>query len=193
MTRKAEMKRTTKETAITLSLNLDGEGHAEIKTGIGFFDHMLDSLARHSGMDLKIQAKGDLHVDDHHTVEDVGLCLGEALERALGDKKGINRFGWALCPMDEALARAALDLSGRPHFVFESVMDLENVEILQGETVPEFFRAVATAGKMTLHLELLRGENTHHAVEILFKTFARALKQALAVTGDFLPSTKGVL
>lgn len=193
MKRTAEIKRETNETRIELRVNLDGSGKAEVETGIGFFNHMLESLARHSGMDLKIQAKGDLQVDDHHTVEDIGICLGKALSEALGDKKGIQRFGWALCPMDEALARCALDLSGRPCFVFDSVMVLDNVETLQGESVPEFFRALATSGLFTLHLDLLRGENTHHAVEILFKSFAQALKQAKTVSGTALPSTKGVL
>ncbi len=195
MKRIGEISRKTKETEIVVRCDLDGTGRAEIETGIGFFDHMLDSLSRHSGMDLKIQARGDLHVDDHHTVEDVGLCLGEAIRKALGEKMGIQRFGWALCPMDEALARTAVDLSGRPYFVFTSVMELENVENLQGESLPEFFRAVANSGEMNLHLDLLRGENTHHAIEVLFKSFARALKQAVAIDPNqtSVPSTKGVL
>ena len=193
MKRTAKIIRDTKETQIKLRLDLDGSGETDIKTGIGFFDHMIDSLARHSNMDLSIQVKGDLHVDDHHTIEDTGICLGQAILEAVGDKKGINRFGWSLCPMDEALARCALDFSGRPFTIFESVMDLENVENLQGESVSEFFRAVATAAQLTLHLDLLRGENTHHAIEILFKAFAQALKQAKTITGDTLPSTKGIL
>jgi imidazoleglycerol-phosphate dehydratase len=195
MKRIGEISRKTKETEIVVRCNLDGTGQAEIETGIGFFDHMLDSLSRHSGMDLKIQAKGDLHVDDHHTVEDVGLCLGEAIRKALGNKKGIQRFGWALCPMDEALARTAIDLSGRPYFVFTSVMELENVDNLQGESLSEFFRAVANSGEMNLHLDLIRGENTHHAIEVLFKSFARALKQAIVVDPKqkSVPSTKGIL
>jgi imidazoleglycerol-phosphate dehydratase len=195
MKRIGEISRKTKETDIFIRCNLDGTGRAEIETGIGFFDHMLDSLSRHSGMDLKIQAKGDLHVDDHHTVEDVGLCLGEAIRKALGNKKGIQRFGWALCPMDEALARTAIDLSGRPYFVFTSVMELENVDNLQGESLSEFFRAVANSGEMNLHLDLIRGENTHHAIEVLFKSFARALKQAIVVDPKqkSVPSTKGIL
>ena len=193
MKRTAKIIRDTKETQIKLRLDLDGSGETDIKTGIGFFDHMIDSLARHSNMDLSIQVKGDLHVDDHHTIEDTGICLGQAILEAVGDKKGINRFGWSLCPMDEALARCALDFSGRPFTIFESVVDLENVENLQGESVSEFFRAVATAAQLTLHLDLLRGENTHHAIEILFKAFAQALKQAKTINGDTLPSTKGIL
>ena len=195
MKRIGEISRKTKETEIVIRCDLNGTGRAEIETGIGFFDHMLDSLSRHSGVDLKIQAKGDLHVDDHHTVEDVGLCLGEAICKALGDKKGIQRFGWALCPMDEALARTALDLSGRPCFVFTSVMELENVDNLQGESLPEFFRAISNSGKINLHLDLIRGENTHHAIEVLFKSFAQALKQAVAIDPNqrSVPSTKGVL
>jgi imidazoleglycerol-phosphate dehydratase len=195
MKRIGDISRKTRETDIQIRCNLDGKGKAEITTGIGFFDHMLDSLARHSGTDLIIRAKGDLHVDDHHTVEDVGLCLGEAIRKALGDKKGIARFGWALCPMDEALARTAIDLSGRPYFVFTSVLELENVENLQGESLPEFFRAVSNSGEMNLHLDLIRGENTHHAIEVLFKSFAKALKQAISVDPNqkSVPSTKGVL
>ena len=193
MKRTAKIIRDTKETQIKLRLDLDGSRETDKKTGLGFFDHMIDSLARHSNMDLSIQVKGDLHVDDHHTIEDTGICLGQAILEAVGDKKGINRFGWSLCPMDEALARCALDFSGRPFTIFESVMDLENVENLQGESVSEFFRAVATAAQLTLHLDLLRGENTHHAIEILFKAFAQALKQAKTITGDTLPSTKGIL
>jgi imidazoleglycerol-phosphate dehydratase len=195
MKRIGEISRKTKETEIAVRCYLDGTGRAEIETGIGFLDHMLDSLARHSSIDLNIKANGDLHVDDHHTVEDVGLCLGEAIRKALGDKKGIKRFGWALCPMDEALARTAIDLSGRPYFVFTSVLELENVENLQGESLPEFFRAVANSGKMNLHLDLIRGENTHHAIEVLFKSYAKALEQAIAVNPNqkLVPSTKGVL
>jgi imidazoleglycerol-phosphate dehydratase len=195
MKRIGEISRKTRETDIRVRCGLDGNGRAEIATGIGFFDHMLESLARHSGIDLTVRAKGDLHVDDHHTVEDVGICLGEAVRKALGKKAGIERFGWALCPMDEALARAAVDLSGRPCFVFTSVLALENVDKLQGESLPEFFRAVANSGEMNLHLDLLRGENTHHAIEVLFKCFARALKQAVRLDPGLksVPSTKGVL
>ena len=135
MKRTGELSRKTRETEIKVSVNLDGKGDADVQTGIGFFDHMLETLARHSGIDLKVQAQGDLQVDDHHTVEDVGICLGKTIKGALKEKKGINRFGWALCPMDEALVRVALDLSGRPHFVFESPVPLDNVETLQGESV----------------------------------------------------------
>jgi imidazoleglycerol-phosphate dehydratase len=194
MNRTGALSRKTRETEIKISVNLDGKGDADIQTGIGFFDHMLETLARHSGIDLKIQAHGDLQVDDHHTVEDVGICLGKAINQALKDKKGINRFGWALCPMDEALVRVALDLSGRPHFVFESPVTLDNVETLQGESVPEFFKAMTFGCEATLHIDCVRGDNTHHLVESLFKTFARALKQAVAIVNKgTIPSTKGML
>ncbi len=194
MKRTGELSRKTRETEIQMSIDLDGKGNGDIQTGIGFFDHMLETLARHSGIDLKIQAKGDLQVDDHHTVEDVGICLGKAIKEALKDKKGINRFGWALCPMDESLVRVALDLSGRPHFVFNSPVALDNVETLQGESVPEFFKALTFACEATLHVDCIRGENTHHLVESLFKTFARALKQAVSIVDEgTIPSTKGTL
>jgi len=193
--RTGDIVRRTRETNIVVRINLDGEGKSSVRTGIGFFDHMLETLARHGQMDVKIEAQGDLRVDDHHTVEDVGLCLGQAVLDALGDKKGIHRFGWALCPMDEALARAAVDLSGRPFCVFETVVDLECVETLQGESVPEFFKAFAAGSKATLHIDLLRGENTHHAVEAVFKSFARALRQAVGRNreSETIPSTKEVL
>lgn len=195
MARTAKIDRKTKETRITLELNLDGTGKADVSTGIGFFDHMLEAIARHGGFDLTVKAEGDLHVDDHHTVEDVGLCLGQAIARAVGDKKGIGRFGWALCPMDESLARAALDLSGRPFCVCEIPVNPHKLGDMHGTTVPEFFRAVSAEAGMTLHLNVLRGQNLHHAVEALFKAFARALNQAVSAFGnpDELPSTKGAL
>jgi imidazoleglycerol-phosphate dehydratase len=195
MARKATINRKTKETRITLSLNLDGSGKSEISTGIGFFDHMLESFAKHGQFDLAVKAEGDLHVDDHHTVEDVGLCLGQAVAKAIGDKKGISRFGWALCPMDESLARAALDLSGRPYCVCEIPINPHKLGEMHGTTMPEFFRAVSTEAGMTLHLDVLRGKNLHHAIEALFKAFARALNQAISPFGNpgDLPSTKGTL
>jgi imidazoleglycerol-phosphate dehydratase len=195
MSRIAEVKRETKETQITLSLNLDGSGKAEISTGIGFFDHMLEAFAKHGQFDLTVKAKGDLAVDDHHTIEDVGLCLGQAIAEACGDKKGIGRFGWAFCPMDEALARAALDLSGRPYCVYQNPINPHKLGEMHGSTIPEFFRAVSSAAGLTLHVDVLRGQNLHHAVEASFKAFARALHQAVSPFGasDNLPSTKGKL
>lgn len=194
MKRTGNISRKTRETEIRVSIDLDGKGNADVQTGIGFFDHMLETLSRHSGIDLNIRAQGDLQVDDHHTVEDVGICLGKAMKEALREKKGINRFGWALCPMDEALVRVALDLSGRPHFVFESPVPLDNVETLQGESVPEFFKALAFGCEAALHVDCIRGENTHHLVESIFKTFARSLKQAVAIVDKgTIPSTKGTL
>ncbi len=194
MTRTAEVKRKTKETDITLQLNLDGSGQAEIQTGLGFFDHMLNTLAKHSGMDLKIKAIGDLEVDEHHTMEDVGICLGQAITEALGDKKGIQRFGWALCPMDESLARVAIDLGGRTHFEWQMGLPLTRIGEIQTESFPEFFKAVASTGGMNLHMDLIRGKNLHHALEAMFKAFAQTLKMALSDTGTgAIPSTKGSL
>lgn len=195
MPRTAKINRETKETRINLELNLDGTGNSGISTGIGFFDHMLESFAKHGQFDLTVKADGDLHVDDHHTVEDVGLCLGQAIARAVGDKKGISRFGWAFCPMDESLSRAALDLSGRPFCVCEIPINPHKLGKMHGTTMPEFFRAVAAESGMTLHLDVLRGQNLHHAIEALFKSFARALKQAVSPFGnpDVLPTTKGKL
>ena len=195
MARIAKIERNTKETRIMLDLNLDGSGKSEISTGIGFFDHMLESFAKHGQFDLTIKAVGDLHVDDHHTVEDTGLCLGQAISQAVGNKKGISRFGWALCPMDESLARAALDLSGRPFCVCEIPINPHKLGDMHGTTMPEFFRAVSTEAGITLHLDVIRGQNLHHAIEALVKAFARALHQAVSPFGnpDDLPSTKGAL
>ena len=194
MSRKATVERKTKETDIRVEINLDGTGKGVIKTGIGFFDHMLNTLAGHGLMDIKVSAKGDLHVDQHHTVEDVGICLGQALREALGDKAGIQRFGFALCPMDEALTRVAVDLSGRPHFVWEFSMNLMSLGDFRSETVPEFFQGFSIGAQMALHMDLIRGRNLHHAVESMFKSYALALRQAVTLnpkTG--IPSTKGTL
>ncbi len=195
MNRLAEIDRETKETKIHLKLNLDGTGDCHIDTGIGFFDHMLETLSRHSGLDLEIRAQGDLRVDEHHTVEDAGICFGEALLKALGDKKGIGRFGWALCPMDESLARASVDLSGRG--LFAGDLPIRNLRIggMQGETLVEFFKGAARGGRFTLHLDILRAEDGHHTVEAAFKAFARALRQAVERVrgGSGIPSTKGLL
>lgn len=196
--RKAAISRKTKETDITLRLGLDGEGKSSIKTGVGFLDHMLDLLARHAGFDLVVKAKGDLQVDDHHLVEDVGIVLGQALKQALGDKAGIVRYGWAALPMDESLVLCALDLSGRPCLVYGLDLPAKRIKgagsEFQTELIEEFFRAVVNAAGMNLHLRQLDGRNTHHIIEAAFKAFARALGQAVAMSGKKdVPSTKGVL
>lgn len=191
--RAATLHRTTQETEIKLSLGLDG-GEARISTGLGYFDHMLLQLAKHGGLALEIESKGDLHVDSHHLVEDVGLCLGDALREALGDRRGIARWGEALIPMDETLARVVVDFSGRPYCVFQA--ELPKITLGDGfqvEMVREFFIALSMRGAFNLHASVLYGENTHHKVEALFKGLARALKQAVRVEGDVLPSTKGTL
>ena len=196
MDRMAEITRDTNETKIRLSLNLDGRGTVSAKTGVGFFDHMLDLLGRHALVDLMVEAKGDLHVDQHHTVEDVGLALGQALERAVGDKRGISRYGWAMIPMDESLARVALDLSGRPAFVFDVPFTGPLIGDFAAELVEEFFKSVATAARMNLHIAVPYGRNNHHMAEAAFKAFARALRQALTIdprAAEQVPSTKGSL
>lgn len=196
MDRKAEIARDTNETKIKLAIDLDGGGTVSAKTGVGFFDHMLDLLGRHALIDLTVEAVGDLHVDQHHTVEDVGLALGQALEKAVGDKRGINRYGWALIPMDESLARVALDLSGRPAFVFEVPFNGPMIGEFANELVEEFFKSVALAAKMNLHVFVPYGRNNHHMAEAAFKAFARALRQAVGIderARDLIPSTKGTL
>lgn len=192
--RTATISRTTKETTIDLRLDLDATGKSAIVTGLAFFDHMLDQLARHGGFGLEIAAKGDLEVDSHHLVEDVGLALGDALASALGDRAGIARWGEAHVPMDETLARVVVDLSGRPYCVFSA--DLPSIVLgngFQTEMVREFFHALATRGKLNLHAHVLYGENTHHKIEALFKGLARALGEATRVRGTTIPSTKGTL
>lgn len=190
--RTATVTRKTNETDIALTLCLDG-GAASISTGLGFFDHMLEQLSRHGGMGLELMCRGDLHVDGHHTVEDVGLALGEALKSALGDKKGIERYGSALTPMDEALILCAVDLSGRPCLRYSAEIPAQRVGDFDTEPVHEFMQALANAGGFALHIRQLDGVNSHHIIEGMFKALARALKQAVAVTGSSLPSTKGVL
>lgn len=195
MGRTAEVTRQTGETKVELRLDLDGSGRADLVTGVGFFDHMLTLLARHSLIDLTIRAEGDLHVDPHHTVEDVGICLGQALARALGDKSGIRRYGSATLPMDETLVTSAIDLSGRPFCVWNADVPLETLGIFNAPLVEEFWRAVASSGALNLHVLLHYGKNTHHIVEGIFKATARALRMAVEpdprMTG--IPSTKGVL
>jgi len=200
--RKAVLNRETKETAILLSLNLDMSGENDIRTGIGFFDHMLNLFAFRAGISLTVSCRGDLNVDGHHTVEDVGLCLGQAMREALGDKSGIRRYGAATVPMDESLASCALDISGRPFLVFNATFPLgrvgvaeenPNMPAFETELVEEFFRAVSSAAGLTLHINLAYGGNTHHRIEAIFKAFGCAFGQAVCVTGGGVSSTKGVL
>ncbi len=194
MNRTAKVDRETKETSVSLDLNLDGRGIPDVDTGVGFFDHMLSHVAGHGSLDLRVRAKGDLQVDEHHLVEDVGICLGKGLLEALGEKRGIERFGAAYVTMDEAMARVVIDLSGRSFLVFHAAFSREAINGFPLEMVKEFFQAVAREGRMNLHVALLYGENAHHQVEAVFKSFGRALRQAVAVTGDnAIPSTKGVL
>lgn len=194
--RRATIARTTSETAIRLTLALDGTGKAEVATGVGFFDHMLTALARHSLMDLTVAAKGDLHIDDHHTVEDVGIVLGQALRQALGDKRGIRRFGQCLLPMDEALAEAAIDISGRPFLAWSVPFQRPKIGTFDTELVEEFFRAFAFNAGITLHVALKAGSNAHHVAEASFKAVARALRMAIEMdprAAGTIPSTKGSL
>jgi len=191
--RKAEIARKTRETDIRLQINLDGSGASTVATGIGFFDHMLTLFSRHSGIDLDVQASGDTHVDYHHTVEDVGICLGLALKEAVGDKKGIERYGSAAVPMDEALARVALDLGGRPFLVCNVTFPTEKVGDFDISLVEEFLQALVNNAAMNLHIDAPYGKNTHHISEAVFKGVARALKTAVRITGTEIPSTKGKL
>lgn len=187
------IQRNTKETQIELFLNLDGNKQIDVQTGIPFFDHMLTLFAFHGSFDLKVFAKGDLEVDDHHTVEDVGLALGQAILQALGDKKGIERYGMMYLPMDEALSRVVLDLSNRPYLVFKATFNRDKVGTMDTQNVFEFFKSVSNEAKMNLHMEVLYGDNEHHKIESLFKAFGRALKMAVKVTSTEVSSTKGVL
>ena len=194
--RKASVKRTTKETDVEVTIDLDGTGASSVATGIGFLDHMLDLLARHSRIDLTIKAKGDLHIDQHHTVEDVGIALGQALAKALGDKRGIVRYADCLLPMDEALSRVALDISARPFLVFNVAFPTEKIGAFDTQLVREFFQALAIQAGLTLHIETLYGANSHHIAESCFKGVARALGAAIAIDArqaERVPSTKGAL
>ena len=194
--RRATLTRTTAETDISVKLNLDGTGVYDNQTGVGFFDHMLDQLARHALIDMTVRCTGDLHIDDHHTVEDVGIAIGQALNKAVGDKKGIQRYGSCLLPMDDALVRAALDLSGRPFLVWNVDLPTPKIGTFDTELVREFFQALSTHGGITLHVDMLHGLNSHHIAEAAFKSVARALRIALEVDArmaDAIPSTKGSL
>ncbi len=194
--RSATIQRQTAETDITVTIDLDGSGRHDCRTGVGFLDHMLDQLARHSLIDMTVRAKGDLHIDDHHTVEDTGIALGQALIAALGDKIGIRRYGSCLLPMDDALVRAALDCSGRPYLVWDVAMPTARIGTFDTELVREFFQALSSHGGITLHVEALSGINSHHIAEAVFKAVARALREAVETdprSGNAIPSTKGTL
>ncbi len=194
--RKAKVNRNTLETQITVSINLDGTGEASLTTGIGFLDHMLDQIARHGMMDLSIEAKGDLHIDGHHTVEDIGITLGQAFKEALGDKKGIVRYGHSYVPLDEALSRVVLDLSGRPGIEMDCEFTAGMIGELDTQLIYEFFQGFVNHALVTLHIDNLKGHNAHHQAETIFKAFGRALRMAAAVDArmqDILPSTKGAL
>ena len=194
--RQAKRSRKTAETEITVTLDLDGTGKYDNQTGVGFFDHMLDQLARHALIDMTVNATGDLHIDDHHTVEDVGIVLGQALTEAMGDKRGIVRYGSCLLPMDDTLVRAALDLSGRPFLVWKVDFTASKIGTFDTELVREFFQGFSTHGGITLHVERIDGINSHHIAEAAFKAVARALRDALETDprkADAVPSTKGTL
>jgi imidazoleglycerol-phosphate dehydratase len=193
--RSAEIVRKTRETDIRLALVLDGRGQADVKTGVGFLDHMLELFARHSLVDLNVACAGDLHVDAHHTTEDVGICLGQAIDRALGDRAGIRRYGHSILPMDETLVTVAVDLGGRPCWVWDVAMPTERVGNFDSELAADFWQAVATQGRMNLHVLLHHGRNTHHVIEAIFKGAARALRAALEADprDPGIPSTKGTL
>jgi imidazoleglycerol-phosphate dehydratase len=194
--RQATCERKTKETEISVSVNLDGQGEYDVKTGIGFLDHMMEQLSRHSLIDLKIRAKGDLHIDYHHTVEDVGIILGQAFRQAMGDLRGITRYGSAIIPMDETCTRVSLDISGRPFLVWKVTFSRHKLGDMDTELFQEWFRAFCFGAGITLHVENMYGENNHHIVESSYKALARALRQALEIDprkADALPSTKGVI
>ena len=194
--RSGKIKRKTAETEISLALKLDGTGKYTINTGVGFFDHMLEQLARHSLIDLEIEANGDNHIDDHHTVEDTGIALGQALAQAVGDKVGINRYGWCLLPMDDTLIRTALDLSSRPFLYFDIDLPTEKIGDFDTELVREFFQALSTHAGITVHMEKLHGYNSHHIAEAAFKSFSKSLRVAIEKDPrnlKALPSTKGAL
>ena len=193
--RSSQVSRKTTETEVALEIALDGRGEVEVSMGIGFFDHMLTLMSYHAAFDIKLEARGDLEVDQHHTVEDVGLCIGKALIEALGDKKGITRYGWAILPMDEALCLVSLDLSGRPHLTYEVDLPVQLISDFDPTCVREFLQALVNAGGLTLHVRRMSGENPHHILEAVFKGLGRSLRTAVQLEGSShdVPSTKGTL
>lgn len=193
MARSAKRTRSTNETSVSVTLDLDGSGKSRITTGIGFLDHMLDALARHARLDLELTADGDLAVDDHHTAEDCALVLGAAIDEALGDRAGIARFGYAYAPLDEALARVVIDFSGRPSATVDLGLTREAIGQIACENIAHFFESFATTARCALHIDVLRGRNDHHRAEAAFKAFALAIRQAVRIDGDAVPSTKGTL
>lgn len=196
MSRTSHIERITNETKISLSLNLDGTGKCDLETGIGFLDHMLDQIARHGLIDMTLNARGDLEIDDHHTVEDIGIVFGQALAESAGEKKGIKRYGHAYVPLDESLSRVVIDLSGRPLLIFDAVFTRSLIGTFETELIREFFQAVVNHSAMTLHIDNIRGINSHHIAETIFKAFGRALRMALETDdamADIIPSTKGSL
>ena len=196
MSRNSSVERNTKETQIKINLNLDGTGISKLESGIGFLDHMLDQIARHGLIDLEVQAKGDLHIDAHHTVEDIGITLGQAFAKAIGDKKGITRYGHCYAPLDEALSRVVVDISGRPGLELNANFKRALIGEFDVDLIYEFFQGFVNHALITLHIDNLRGDNAHHQVETIFKAFARALRMALTIDprqADQLPSTKGAL
>jgi len=196
MTRSASVSRNTNETKIEVSINLDGQGSAKLNTGIGFLDHMLDQVARHGMFDLEVTAKGDLHIDAHHTVEDVGIVLGQAFNKAIGDKKGITRYGTAIIPLDEALSRVVLDISGRPGLEFDVQFKRAAIGEFDVDLIHEFFQGFVNHANITMHIDNLKGDNAHHQAETIYKAFGRALKMAVCIDpkiSGITPSTKGSL
>jgi len=191
--RTATVSRRTKETDITVTIWLDGTGTSAVNSGVAFLDHMLTNFSKHSGIDLSVTCNGDLEVDDHHTVEDIAIVVGSAINEALGEKRGIQRYGWAIIPMDEALARCALDLGGRSYCIFKADFKRPVIQGFSTEMVEHFFLSLSGSLKANIHLAIIEGENTHHKIEALFKSFAYAMKAAIAITGDEIPSTKGEL
>ncbi|MDY2735175.1 imidazoleglycerol-phosphate dehydratase HisB [Intestinibacter sp.] len=191
--RSYKVERNTLETQILVEINLDGTGKADIDTGVGFFDHMLTLMAFHGKFDMKVKCNGDTYVDDHHTIEDIGIALGECVKQALGDKRGIRRYSTVFIPMDEALARTSIDVSNRPFLVFNADFTDERVGNMTTQMVKEFFRAFVNESRVTLHINLLYGENDHHKIEAIFKSFARALKEGIEIISDEVASSKGVL
>jgi len=189
----AQIKRKTKETDVTVDMNLDGEGKYEIDSGIGFLDHMLTHLSKHSRIDMRVKAKGDLHVDPHHTVEDIGICLGECLGKALGDKKGISRYGHSSVPMEDALANVSIDLSGRPSCVYNAEYRTDKIGDFDVECLEEMLRSFSNSGRFNLHVNVPYGTNSHHIAEAIFKGLGQALGMAVRITGGDVPSTKGIL